>query len=238
MTENNENEYICTKGDKETVLRRCDNVHTMTLFCPIKDEGVSVLLEYMMEDISESYMSKENVFEEIPIIDMYACFMNVIDFCKENKIDIDILYSMMGILQSFKNLKYISLEFTENDKLVNFYHLLKGTDSSRVHEVIQQIYIIDVIELVLNNMFTWNIIEMINKILMIDEIIPNSYLEREFLITFYYDEYISFMQMIANNNGIELERLDKNILDYLLLFPKIISMNKPIVRLITNYEEL
>ena len=79
---------------------------------------------------------------------------------------------------------------------------------------------------------------MLNKVMMFDEIISNSYLEREFIIVFDYDDYISFMDMFATNNGMELTKLDDYIIDYLLLFPKIISNSKPTIRLLTNYSEL
>ena len=87
-------------------------------------------------------------------------------------------------------------------------------------------------------MFTQNIIDMLNQVFMVTEIISNNYLEREFLMLFHYDDYVSFMNMFVNNNEDRLIKLDSNIIDYLLTFPKIISLNKPDIRIITNYEDI
>ena len=155
-----------------------------------------------------------------------------------NNISIDNIYSFWGVVQSFKNLKFLNLEFTSDENVLYAYEYIRGKEKDKSFEIIQYIYKIEVIELVLSNMFTQNVIDMLNKVMMFDEIISNSYLEREFIIVFDYDDYISFMDMFATNNGMELTKLDDYIIDYLLLFPKIISNSKPTIRLLTNYSEL
>jgi hypothetical protein len=87
-------------------------------------------------------------------------------------------------------------------------------------------------------MFEMEIIDMLNKVMMFDEIIPNSYLERVFNIDFTFDEYVSYIEMFVHNNINTLNSLDKNIVEYLLSFPKIINRCKPNIRLITTYQYL
>ena len=61
-------------------------------------------------------------------------------------------------------------------------------------------YSIDAMEIYLGDMFEQEIIDLINKHLMSNEIISNSYLNRDFLIEFEFDEYISYINMFININ--------------------------------------
>ena len=91
----------------------------------------------------------------------------------------------------------------------------------------------------LGDMFDQSIIDLINKHFMSNEIISNSYLEREFLIEFEFDEYISYINMFINNNKERLSMYDNDIMDYLRVFPSIIGdISKPIIKLYTNYSEI
>ena len=74
---------------------------------------------------------------------------------------------------------------------------------------------------------------------MFNEIISNSYLNRDFLIEFEFDEYISYINMFINNNKDRLSMYDSDIMDYLRVFPSIIGdVLKPNIKLYTNYSEV
>ena len=92
--------------------------------------------------------------------------------------------------------------------------------------------------MILSDMFSQEVIDMINKVLIMDEIIPNSYFERKFTIDFKFDEYVGFMDAFLNNNVITLDLLDKNIGEYFRTFPQLIDEQKPDITLVTNYNEL
>ena len=237
MEEIENKHHLYTKGDRETVIRRFDMIHTLTMFCPIVDEGIKIFKNNLLTCLTQ-YMEKKDYFKQVPVMDVFVCFNKTLDYCKNNNISIDNIYSFWGVVQSFKNLKFLNLEFTSDENVLYAYEYIRGKEKDKSFEIIQHIYKIEVIELVLSNMFTQNVIDMLNKVMMFDEIISNSYLEREFIIVFDYDDYISFMDMFATNNGMELAKLDDYIIDYLLLFPKIISNSKPTIRLLTNYSEL
>ena len=88
-------------------------------------------------------------------------------------------------------------------------------------------------------MFDQQIIDLINKSFISNCIISNSYLEREFLITFEFDEYISYINMFVDNNIDRLSMMDEDIIDYLRVFPSIVGdVSKPIIKLYTNYKEI
>ena len=72
-----------------------------------------------------------------------------------------------------------------------------------------------------------------------NEIISNSYLERDFLIMFDFDEYISYINMFIDNNEDRLSMYDNDIMDYLRVFPTIVGdIARPNIRLYTNYREV
>jgi hypothetical protein len=91
----------------------------------------------------------------------------------------------------------------------------------------------------MSDMFDQDIIDIINKNFIVNEIISNSYLEREFMITFKFDEYISYINMFIENNIDRLSMYDSDIADYLRVFPTIIGdISKPDIRMFTNYKEV
>ena len=99
------------------------------------------------------------------------------------------------------------------------------------------IYNVDVIEMNLSEMFSQMIIDMLNKIFICNEYLPNSYLDRKFMVDFQYDDYMAFMDMVINNNKEALDALDDKICDYFKSFPKLVMEQKPNIRLVTNYSE-
>ena len=101
---------------------------------------------------------------------------------------------MMGVVRTFEKLKYISVVFNDNIDVRDSYEILSNINSDGdVNDVLNEltnIYSIDTIEMYLVDMLDQKIIDLINKHLMSNGIISNSYLEREFLIEFEFEEYI------------------------------------------------
>jgi hypothetical protein len=74
---------------------------------------------------------------------------------------------------------------------------------------------------------------------MSNGIISNSYLERDFLVTFEFEEYVSYINMFVENNIDRLSMMDEDIMAYLRVFPTIIGdISKPDIKLYTNYREV
>ena len=186
-----ENQNLYTKGDRDDVIRRYENVFLLTLYCPIIDEGVK-WLRSNLSTLLNSYMEDSNTFLEIPVSDLFLCFMNTTKLCREEGIDVNVLYSICGVIQSFKNLKYLNIKFTEDEEVLEAYDYLRGNDKKDIFEVIQKVYKIEILEFILGNMFTQNIVDMLNQVFIFNEIISNNYLEREFLMLEYVHEIIIF----------------------------------------------
>jgi hypothetical protein len=231
--ENNESLDRYTKGEPDSVIRRIEQVHTMTVNCPVQDEAFGCFKTFV-----DSHLSGYKDYHQIPTIDLFSSFLTILNFCKDHDIDTKFFCGFGVILKTFTHLKYVTLVFTDDENVYDAYKLLDNNDPDAQRESISLIYNIDVIEFRLYDMFEMEIIDMLNKVMMFDEIIPNSYLERVFNIDFTFDEYVSYIEMFVHNNINTLNSLDKNIVEYLLSFPKIINRCKPNIRLITTYQYL
>ena len=231
----NEIEFY-TKGDRDDMLSRIGQVHTITLSCPLNDLCVQSLKNTFTIMLPQ-YRISEDEWKDVPAIDALNAFIFNSSF-QENlglEVNKDIISVMIGSLKMFKKLKLISFKFTYDEEIENTYrHIL---NKNRTEPIKKYIYTVDLIELNLGDMFSQRIIDMLNKIFICNSQIPNSYLDRKFRLDFTYDEYNSFMSMFVNNNKDELNKLDKNICDYIISFPKLIKEQKPNIRVLTNYSD-
>ena len=233
-----------TKGEKENVITRIDQVSDITLHIPTSDRCMDYLYDGLMI-LCSHYVDKFNndTFLLIPAIDFYNVALFANKCCKEKDIDTKYIFAMMGVVKSFTNLKYISVVFRDDDELRDSYEILINIDTENgVGDVISEltnVYSIDAMEMYLGDMFDQDIVDLINKHLISNEIISNSYLERDFMILFEFEEYISYINMFIENNIDCLSMYDSDIMDYLRVFPTIIGdISKPDIRLYTNYREV
>ena len=232
------------KGDKNKVVTRIDQVHSITMRVPTSDRGMDYLYDNLIS-LCHHYVDENDgdSFLKIPALDFYNIALYVNKCCKEKEVNTDYVFSMLGIFRSFENLKYISVVFSDDVELRDSYEILVNIDSNEgVNDIINEltnVYSIDVLEMYLGDMFDQKIIDLINRHLISNGVISNSYLEREFLIEFEFEEYISYISMFIENNIDRLSMLDEDIMDYLRVFPSIIGdIAKPNIKLYTNYREV
>lgn len=233
-----------TKGDKTKVVTRIDQVSSITLNVPTSDRGMDYLYDALIS-LCNHYVDENDgdKFLHIPALDFYNIVIYVNKCCKEKEVNTDYIFSMMGIVRTFEKLKYISVLFSDDENLRDSYEILSNIDSNdgsndAINEL-TNIYSIDIIEIYLGDMFDQKIIDLINKHFIANGFISNSYLEREFLIEFGFEEYISYINMFIENNIDRLSMLDEDIMDYLRVFPSIIGdISKPNIKLYTNYKEI
>ena len=225
----NSNFYI--KGNYEDIITRISQVHTITMFCPMSDhcvQGLKNAFEIMLAE----YKKNEDYWENVPTIDA----LNVFIFNDNMNKDYDsgIFSVIVSSLKMFNRLKRINFQFTDDEDILNSY---KQIMKNNIEGTTKYIYNVDVIEMNLSEMFSQMIIDMLNKIFICNEYLPNSYLDRKFMVDFKYDDYMSFMDMVINNNKEMLDALDDKICDYFKSFPKLVMEQKPNIRLVTNYSE-
>ena len=225
----NSNFYI--KGNYEDIITRISQVHTITMFCPMSDhcvQGLKNTFEIMLAE----YKKNEDYWENVPTIDA----LNVFIFNDNMNRDYDsgIFSVIVSSLKMFNRLKRINFQFTDDEDILNSY---KQIMKNNIEGTTKYIYNVDVIEMNLSEMFSQMIIDMLNKIFICNEYLPNSYLDRKFMVDFKYDDYMSFMDMVINNNKETLDALDDKICDYFKSFPKLVMEQKPNIRVVTNYSE-
>ena len=233
-----------TKGDKNAVVTRIDQVSSITLNVPTSDRGMDYLYDALIS-LCNHYVDENDgdKFLHIPAIDFYNIVIYVNKCCKEKEVNTDYIFSMMGVMRTFEKLKYISIVFSDDAEVRDSYEILSNIESDGgVNDVIGElvnVYSIDTIDIYLVDMFDQKIIDLINKHFMSNGIISNSYLERDFLIEFKFDEYISYINMFIENNIDRLSMLDEDIMEYLRVFPSIVGdIAKPNIKLYTNYKEV
>jgi len=232
MVNDQEKSKKYVKGERENVLTRMDNVHSITMFCPVNFESLKYLQE-CFNIICPQYKVDENRWIDVPCTDALRVFLVAVNqIGMDNSYPIDVISS---VLKTFSRLKYIDFEFIDDkDLMKSFDYKLWNTDK----EAHRRIYRIKKLEFNLSDMFSQEIIDIFNKILMVNEIIPNSYLDRKFEIDYSYNDYISYMDMFLGNNASSLNMLDGNICDYFRSFPQVITEHQPDIKIITNYSQI
>jgi hypothetical protein len=232
------------KGDLDKIVTRIEQVSDITLYVPTSNRCMDYLYDGLAL-LCSHYIGKEgdDMFFHIPAIDFYNIVLFVNKCCTEKEVDTKYIFAIISIIKSFSNLKYVSIGFVDDVDVAESYEKLINIDLNECkNDIINElanVYSIDAIEMYLGDMFEQDIIDLINKHLMFNEIISNSYLNRDFLIEFEFDEYISYINMFINNNKDRLSMYDKNIMDCLRVFPSIIGdISKPNIKLYTNYREV
>lgn len=226
----NSNFYI--KGNYEDIITRISQVHTITMFCPMSDhcvQGLKNTFEIMLAE----YKKNEDYWENVPTIDALNAF--IFNDNMNRDYDSGIFSVIVSSLKMFNRLKRINFQFTDDEDILNSY---KQIMKNNIEGTTKYIYNVDVIEMNLSEMFSQDIIDFFNRVLIYNEIIPNLYFERVFSLDFTYDNYMSFITMFLSNNQEEFEKLDNKIYDYFSAFPELVKEQKPTIRVITNYSEI
>ena len=231
-----------TKGDKDNIVTRMGQVSCITLYAPTSERCMDYLYEGLVT-LCNHYFDDGDLFSCIPAIDFYNVALFANKCCEENEVDTKYIFAMISVIKSFSNLKYINIEFVDDNDLKESYEKIINIEqdkySNDLISELSNIYSIDILEMYLGDMFDQKIVDLINMHFMSNEIISNSYLEREFLIEFEFDEYVSYINMFINNNKERLSMYGDDIVDYLRVFPSIVGdISKPIIKLYTNYSEI
>ena len=232
------NTTFYTKGDRDQVLSRIGQVHTITMLCPVIDMGINSL-RGSMEMMIPKYKVNEKLWKNVPAIDALNTFLFTMSFFKDSNLNVDpkMVTVISSSLRMFKRLKYINFEFTDDFEIYETYKALINNlkDSKDVKK--KCIYKVESLEFNLSDLFSQRVIDIFNKVLIFNDLMPNSYLERKFRMDFSYEEYESFINMFIGNNCDRLNSLDGNICDYFRMFPPLIIEQKPNIIVITNYSD-
>ena len=145
------------KGDKNKVVTRIDQVHSITMRVPTSDRGMDYLYDNLIS-LCHHYVDENDgdSFLKIPALDFYNIALYVNKCCKEKEVNTDYVFSMIGIFRTFENLKYISVVFSDDVELRDSYEILVNIDSNEgVNDIINEltnVYSIDVLKTLFQDM--------------------------------------------------------------------------------------
>lgn len=231
---------IYVKGNRDEIVRRFNQIYSITLRCPINDKGVKIF-ENNLKTSLKGYLNNDGDYVDVPSIDIFNVFVYTLSVCREDGISLSKLYVIMGCIQSFKNLKTVTFKFIDDADVDEVYQDLVDdkvyTNDERI-ERLGLIYDVTLIEMNLSDMFSQEVIDLFNKFMMHNELMHNSYLKREFYLNFDYDGFTSFISMFIANNSVMLDSMDTYIVDYFRMFPVFIANQKPVIRIVTNYKRI
>ena len=229
------NNNFYTKGEKEEVVSRIGQVHTITLFCPMSDFCIQSL-KSSFDMMLPKYKTSDNRWDGVPAIDALNVFLFTTSFLNTAGLDVDrnIFSIVVSSLKMFKKLKKINFEFTDDEEIKGTYDMILKKINPGPK---RSIYKVDLLEMNLSDIFSQCVIDLVNKVFICNGLMSNSYLERTFKLDFKFDEYVSFMDMFVNNNRENLNTLDSKICDYFVGFPPLLMEQKPSIRILTNYAD-
>ena len=119
------NSKFYTKGEKEEVVSRIGQVHTITLFCPISDFCIQSL-KSSFEMMLPKYKKSDNRWDGVPAIDALNVFLFTTSFLNTTgpEVDRNIFSIVVSSLKMFKKLKKINFEFTDDEEIKGTYEMI------------------------------------------------------------------------------------------------------------------
>ena len=102
------NDSFFTKGDRENILQRICQVHTITIYCPLDDDGVLALWE-SLGDVAQRYRTDMYEWKNVPTFDALNAFIFLSKNCEVE--DKGIIGIIVSSLKMFNRLKYINFSF-------------------------------------------------------------------------------------------------------------------------------
>lgn len=222
--------------DKDKIVNeKIGLVHTITIKCPLDMRCTNVLKSYIKSTFGCRSVKKNDgeMYVRIPVVDFYNIFDGAYEYCTMSKTPEDGLVPIMSVVETFPNLKYVSILFTTDPEIMDIYSKEVSADT------IQEIFSVNLIEIILSDKLHQDTIDIINKSMVFNDLIPNEYLKRKFVIDFKFDEYISYISMVINNNPNYFNSAGgDDVIEFLNAFPNALVEGNPKIRIITNYSSL
>ena len=227
---------IVDEQTMQIVNEKMGQIYAVTIKCPSEMDDFGMLYNSMCSNFKSYGPVEENdlkIFKNVPKSDLYFMLERTYGYCDMINCPTDGLVYLASLINSFPNLKYVTVEFTDDDEIYDIY------STEMTSSKMKKIYNIDTIQIILYDKLHQDTIDLINKNLIFNDLIPNEYLKRRFVVDFKFKEYSSYIDMVISNNMPYFEsESGQAAIDFLKLFPKHITKSRPNVRLITNYSEI
>lgn len=222
--------------DKDKVINeKIGQVHTITVKCPLDMGCMNVLKSYIKSTLGCGSIKKNDgeLYALIPVVDFHNIFGEAYEYCTINETPDGGLVHIMSVVETFPNLKYVSILFTTDSEIMDIYSKEVSGDT------IQNIFMVNLIEIILSDKLHQDTIDIINKSMIFNGLMSNEYLKRKFVIDFKFDEYVSYISMVINNNLNYFNSASgDDVIEFLNIFPNALVKENPKIRIITNYSSL
>lgn len=234
------------KGEYDKVISRRDNISSITILLPKDNEIVNALLGVIVSKYVEPvHLFDRVVYYGIKSIDL----INIVYSVLSGEIGINgirgayydntnVISALYGILRTFKNLTYVNIELSDDADVNGIEETLKRNEPSELTKLFAKMYRISELRINMNDIFSNEVCEYFMRYLMEDEILPNSYLDREFEVYFTNDEYTSFFFHMLKTNSDKIREYDEKIFDYMTTFPEKVVEDKPNISLVFDYKSI
>lgn len=224
-----------------TVYDRMLQVFELNLNIPVEDKASNLFYNSLLENIGvfPDVEPHKIILNCLHTNDVINVLMGCFDYCHEKDYDTIVLTSILSVFSTFKNLRYITFTFIEGSKLLENYEILGDSEyEGDKTDIFKDLYDIRRMEIHLCDSLDRSVVDFLNTMFIFYGYIPNDYMNRRFYIDFEFDEYTSFIQMIFSNNKELVKVVGVDVVNYLILFPKIVIEKKPRIRIVTNYFDL
>lgn len=224
-----------------TVYDRMLQVFELNLNIPVEDKASNLFYNSLLENIGvfPDVEPHKIILNCLHTNDVINVLMGCFDYCHEKDYDTIVLTSILSVFSTFKNLRYITFTFIEGSNLLENYEILGDSEyEGDKTDIFKDLYDIRRMEIHLCDSLDRSVVDFLNTMFIFYGYIPNDYMNRRFYIDFEFDEYTSFIQMIFSNNKELVKVVGVDVVNYLILFPKIVIEKKPRIRIVTNYFDL
>lgn len=224
-----------------TVYDRMLQVFELNLNIPVEDKASNLFYNSLLENIGvfPEVEPHKIILNCLHTNDVINVLMGCFDYCHEKDYDTIVLTSILSVFSTFKNLRYITFTFIEGSNLLENYEILGDSEyEGDKTDIFKDLYDIRRMEIHLCDSLDRSVVDFLNTMFIFYGYIPNDYMKRRFYIDFEFDEYTSFIQMIFSNNKELVKVVGVDVVNYLILFPKIVIEKKPRIRIVTNYFDL
>lgn len=247
MGDNKEiNEEVLNEDSFDKIMVHLNHVDTILIDCPLDDECINNFFNRLRNyNVNFKVIEGDFYIENIHITDLLSVMMCIFKESEINSIKFDFLSIVLTIIQSFKNINFVSFRFSFDNELTERYNILIRKSNSQSNEgllgsfgeIVSKIYHIKRLKIVMSDLFSQDIIDDFNKNMMFDGILPNDYLNRVFEINFEFDEFMSYMEFIFNDCTM-FEKYGTECFESILTYPSIYMKDKPEISYITNYRDM
>lgn len=232
-----------TKEEENTAFERLLQVFEMNINIPENNIVSSRFYSSLIKNTGIRPVIEEGktVIKGVHINDALNTLIESFEYFNVNGSDDGktVITSVLSVFNTFKNVRFVDFTFDNDRDLLDVYRKVVDLEykGDKV-EMFNRLYDVRKMEIHLCDTLQKNVVDFLNKMFIFYGYIPNDYMKRRFTIDFKFDEYVNFMNMLFSNNRELVNMVGVDVVNFLILFPVVVTESKPDIRIVTNYYDL